>query len=173
MKKTIIISLTILSIFLYISCSEDEDVKVKENSIESQLSFKKINLEELMNSRTWCGTIVEWDEWGRASQDCNGWGLCNADWFPPCDDQQQAQQFEESNNFGVIVEEDLSNSKHYIELYLDQPTNLPLESLLLYVDVTIGLNTFEYYGHNHTIEEGIYNFDVNLGNYGGYKIYLD
>lgn len=161
--------LLISVLLIFSSCSQDEVNEVNEDLIASSLSFKKLNLEELNNGRTWCGQIVAWDEWGRASRNCDGWGLCNAQWFPPCEESGAITY----SGFATTLEQDLNNQKHYIEILLDQPTSLAPDTLTLFVDNPIILYTASYMGHDHTFQQGSYSFDESLGDFGGYKIYLD
>ena len=164
--KVIIIALVILN-----SCSTENIVN--EDSIAKSLTFMKINLNELVqkenniNSSRIC--IVSWDEWGRSSRDCRGWGLCNAIWFE-CDDQRM-------DNYNPVYSSPLyfdeTNRKHYIEILLASPTNIPVEYLTLKIDKSFELHTETIIGRNLIFNEGAYVFNKNLGSHGGIRIYLN
>jgi hypothetical protein len=80
-KKLLIIAVVMVAL---ISCSKEGDstTTFAENTIAKRLKFVDVNAR--INAKTNAKTktdiiIVEWDEWGRASRLCDGWGLCNAD----------------------------------------------------------------------------------------------
>ena len=158
--------------FSLFSCSEN--FELEKNNVETlskKLNFVRADkrIEELSkngNSR-FLIVIVEWDEWGRASRNCASWGLCNANWFP---------QFKNNPNGGsTILEYKDDIQKYYIDILLGSPvpSDIDLNEFPIEIDEDFILNVEEKIGKNLTFKRGSYNFDNNLGNYGGFRIYLD
>lgn len=182
-KIKLLYFLTFIS-FLGISSCSDEGITniINENDIASQLIFKKINFDELNNSKlnksSWCGVIVDWDEWGRASKNCDGWGLCNADWFPPCEEEVRKNNITYSsppNGYATFVKKEDKTNRYYIEILLaaPKPSTLSDIDLTLKIDKTFELDTKSVLGSTLTFKSGSYFFDNKLGEFGGIKIYLD
>lgn len=159
--KKILLSGMLLS-FLFVGCEKQniEPTTIITKSKDSDTDDKT----KTPNSKTI--VMVEWDDWGRKKKECNGWGLCNANWFPKS----------EIGNYSSNLEYDAVLGSYYTDILL--PENLyPIEEEyeVFYVDEDIILTTSEEpsVGTDLTIPEGEYEYDVNIGTYGGYKIYLN
>ena len=175
-----------LAIFVFMalltvtSCSEDNETVTSydENSIAKQLSFVDVNTR--ITNKQAKGTqskdfiiIVSWDEWGRASKQCRGWGLCNANWFPQF--KRTAQKSTSTNGSATLLEFDDSLNKYYIDILLAEtpPTEIPTDALTLKIDENFELEVEDAISQNLTFNQGDYGYDNSLGEFGGYRIYLD
>lgn len=161
------------------SCNSDETSSIfDENTVAERLSFVDVN-SRIKNNKSLQSKIqtdiiiVTWDEWGRASKDCGGWGLCNADWFPSA----QKGTFSKNNNNGgaTILEFDSNTNKYYIDILLADsvPSDIPLNAITLKIDKDFELNVQEVISKRLTFNQGDYPFSTTLGEFGGYRIYLD
>ena len=180
MKKILKLTFSLLFVLGTInSCNSDDDSSsFDENMVAKRLSFVDVNSRIEYNKNTKAKTqvdiiIVTWDEWGRASKDCGGWGLCNADWFP----SSQKGTLGKSNNSGAstLLEFDSLNNKYYIDILLSEnvPTDIPLNAITIKIDEDFELNVQEAISRNLTFNQGDYPFNTSLGKFGGYRIYLD
>lgn len=113
--------------------------------------------------------ILSWDgEWGRASKNCDGWGLCNSGWFYwDCNRGM-------NGNTAAPLELDIANNRHYIDILFDAPvpSNIPVEDLALVIDEQFQV-WVEDLQLNLTFQDASYPYNPNLGQYGGIRIYLD
>ncbi|MEN2400945.1 hypothetical protein GKZ90_0014260 [Flavobacterium sp. MC2016-06] len=195
------IKLGILTIFIvtisFISCSKDTDSSsIDENSIAGKLKFLNAN-DRISTNATGKKAegdiiIVQWDEWGRASKNCGGWGLCNAEWFPiealppleeipPIDEIPQLEGKSSKTNIlsstggSTILEFDSKINKYYIDILLAEsaPTDISASSLTFKIDKDFPLDLKSKIGKDLVFHNGSYLFDKSLGNFGGYRIYLD
>lgn len=182
MKNILKIILAILlPLGVYTSCNSDDTslVEFDENTIAKRLSFVDINtrIANIKNKQSLAKAtliIVEWDEWGRKARNCDGWGLCNADWFPQFN-KSVGQKSNTSNGAKTILEYDSNIEKYYIDILLADtvPSDIPLEALTLKIDEKFELDVQAAISRNLTFNEGDYPFNNNLGEFGGYRIYLD
>ncbi|MCF6214476.1 MAG: hypothetical protein L3J45_10685 [Flavobacteriaceae bacterium] len=164
----------LLSLGLYTSCtSSDTPVGINENTIAERLSFVDVNarIANKQNSQSKSLSkiiIVRWDEWGRKKKQCRGWGLCNAVWFPK-------NKSASSNGGATLLEFDNSLGKYYIDILLatTPPFEIPLDALTLKIDENFELNVQKAISKNLTFNKGDYLYDKSLGEFGGYRIYLD
>ena len=176
-----------LAIFIFMalltvtSCSEDNVTSngYDENSIAKQLKFVDVNTRisgKQNNTQAKALLkiiIVRWDEWGRASKQCRGWGLCNAEWFPKT--KKQAQKNTSTNGSATLLEFDNSLNKYYIDILLAEtpPSEIPSDALTLKIDKNFELDVQSEISQNLTFNQGDYPYDSSLGEFGGYRIYLD
>ena len=167
------IASVIISTIIFTSCSKEraENITFDENTISKRLKFvdvtTRINSVQNRNDSASKLVIVSWDEWGRASRKCAGWGLCNAEWF----------YFETRivrNNSSILEFNSIVN-KYYIDILLAEqvPSDIPNSSLTFGIDQNFEINTKEAIGKNLIFKQGQYPFINDLGNFGGYRIYLD
>ena len=178
--------LNFLAIFIFMalltvtSCSDDNETTstYDENSIAKQLSF--VDVDTRITNKQIKGTqsrvkiiIVRWDEWGRAKRECKGWGLCNADWFPQFN--RTVQKSTSMNGSATLLEFDDSLNKYYIDILLAEtpPAEIPTEALTLKIDENFELEVEDAISQNLTFNQGDYGYDGSLGEFGGYRIYLD
>lgn len=96
---------------------------------------------------------ISWDEWGRASRNCDGWGLCNFSWGV-------------SGRHSASVYTDASGQM-YAKILIDAiPNGEAVQFLIVDKDLTsVGEN-----GNTYLIKQGEYPLDKSLGSLGGYKV---
>jgi hypothetical protein len=186
--KLFVLSLVAVSLYTvtFISCSKEEtSASFDESTIAKKLEF--VDIKTIINKKaTSKGTpqdsltadyiVVEWDEWGRGSKHCAGWGLCNANWFPS-GQRLSSNTSKKSNITGAatLLRYDKKKSKYYIDILLAKtaPSDIPLDALALKIDSDFNLDVKKAISRNLTFHQGKYSFDSSLGNFGGYRIYLD
>lgn len=113
---------------------------------------------------------ADWDEWGRASKDCGGWGLCNyVDCWFCCEDEGVIVDCESGQKMGssgkIKINEATKSGYLYIEL--DPTVQIENDAIVNQKDFFIDndiVNT------KTTLIKGVYKFDLGIGNSGGYKI---
>ncbi len=153
MKK--IFSLLIVLVFFsfYIISCENED---KQSSIVSDYSTFNLN-----ENHKWCLYYCEWDEWGRASRDCKGWGLCNFYDCWNCNIDNKNGKYQ-----GKVLFDDITREGFLIiELdILDDIQKYAIENNEIFsIDEDIN-------NPNSILHKGQYQFDSTIGLHGGYKI---
>ena len=179
MKNRILINFgtALLITGIFSACSKEQKVTLSDtDNIAQQLKFVQVNESKKGKPGTLNREriiIVQWEEWGRAKKDCEGWGLCNAEWFPQFNDM-----IINPNPIGggaSILEYDHSNNEHYFDIMFASkpPESIPLLSLTLIVDYDIVLDTQTRIGTNLKINQGMYYYDSSIGDHGGYRIYLE
>lgn len=159
--KKILLSGMLLS-FLFIGCEKQglEPTKVISKSNDSVKEDKT----KTPNSKTL--VIVTWDKSGRAKKECQGWGLCNAVWFP---------QFQMQDNSSELQYDAVLGS-YFIDVLLPEdlyPVETEYEVFYVDEDIVLSTSSEPSIGTDLTIPVGEYEYDVNIGTYGGYKIYLN
>lgn len=167
----------ILNLFV-LSCTKNDDVvpQAQEIDVAKMLRFIDVTANTGKDSNvariTDPFTIVTWDEWGRASKKCAGWGLCNADWFPGWKTSTRPIS---KNGGAAILEFDQTVNKYFIDLLLAEqaPSSIPAESFTLFIDIDFTLNVTSVVGRDLIFAAGKYNLDNSLGDFGGYRIYLN
>ncbi len=97
---------------------------------------------------------ISWDEWGRASRNCESWGLCNFSWGVS------------SERHSASVYTDASGQM-YAKILIDAiPNDENIQFLIVDKDLTsVGEN-----GNTYLIKKGEYPLDRSLGSLGGYKV---
>lgn len=158
-----------------ISSASNSSKNSDEKAIEKRLKFLDVKLrieEKKKNGGDASLIIVSWDEWGRASRKCSGWGLCNADWFP---EFKQGGKPNNPNGGKTLLELDKTNNKYYIDILLADtvPSDILAEALNLTIDADFELSGEQINGKHLTFKKGDYLFSNSLGKFGGYRIYLD
>lgn len=115
---------------------------------------------------------ASWSEWGRTSQNCKSWGLCNYTdcWF--CCINDETGQIVDCNtgnpikNYGTIYYDDnIGIGKMLIEMnpeYADHQIAIT-GKLTLYIDNDI-------YGDKFILLKGEYSLNTEIGKFGGYVI---
>lgn len=158
------------------ACSKEQKVTSNLDNIAQQLKFVSVN--ERIKEKTHLNSrekiiIVQWTEWGRASKDCHGWGLCNAEWFPQFN--TMVLNPNPGNGGSSILEIDQSKNKYYFDILLaaSPPASISLVNLTLPVDYDIVLNTKTDIGTDLRINQGWYYYDSKMGGFGGFRIYLE
>lgn len=178
LKSKLVLFLSILSFVFISSCSNDESIRqIDENSIANGLTFKKIDISQEISSfakkKFW---IVAFDEWGRKSKNCGGWGLCDAKWFFCTNEDDQEVPCENNRpsiGYSTLLELDSVINKYYVDILLGEPTDIPEEDLTFYIDESFDIDTEIAIGKDLIFPKNVYLFDYSLGDYGGIRIYLD
>jgi hypothetical protein len=103
---------------------------------------------------------ASWDEWGRTSKGCKGWGLCNFSDCWGCDPNAA-----EINTGVVIVNNQTGVGFMYIELNPAHSMEAAAiqQHSVFYVDQDI-------VNPNSILHHGAFSFQQSIGNYGGYRI---
>ena len=179
MKQTLNFSI-LLFLFIGItitSCEKDETTKqIDENQISKNLTFIDINSRLESYGLKEGVIIVQWNEWGRKKKDCDGWGLCNAEWFPAPEEKSSGLISTNPNGGSSILEYNPSTDQYYIDILLAAalPDIYTIDDVTLIVDEEIELlNINTVISRNLSIPIGDYTLNNSLGNFGGYRIYLD
>ncbi|MCR5712997.1 MAG: hypothetical protein K6G46_11205 [Prevotella sp.] len=134
-----------------------------------------------------CILICSWDGWGRKKYNCqHGWGLCNFRWFPrvrPYLGDPINVDIPSSGSYaGEVKTDSLGNS--YLEILLSEaPTITDIPSINIDDDILGEPLRKAYLDENNepieglpsdiTLKEGVYAFDPNVGQYGGYRIEIE
>ena len=144
MKKVFLgLVATILISFTFTSCES-----------ENQKSNKKDT-----TTGRWYIHYADWDDWGRTSRNCAGWGLCHYTdcWFCDVNDKHHRGKvvFDEETRDGfLIIELDPTDDIQYVAIK---------EQKIFYVDDDID-------NPNSILHKGEYEFDKEIGEFGGYKL---
>ncbi len=155
-----------LIFLMFISCSENEEVIINSE----QVSKNNTNEDYLKEEKKFHIYYSDWDGWGRASRNCDGWGLCGYTdcWFcctengvvVNCNDQQRI-----SNAGEIIIFDDTSIG--YLTIKLDPDNSEHLDAInnqkVLHIDNDIS-------SIKTTLHKGDYLFDSTIGKYGGYIV---
>ena len=168
---------TLLSAFVLTSCEDEQVLETyDENTIAQQIKVVDVNEriateypETSLRQRL---IIVRWDGWGHGNQ-CNGWGLCKAEWFPQFKGARIGAT-ESGNGAQTLLEFDEELNQYYIDILLAEtpPTDIPSESLTLKIDEDFDLDIEEELAQNLTFVVGDYPYNESLSTNGGYRIYL-
>lgn len=143
---------TLSLVFMLISCQSES----LQDDMNNTISTKK----EISSSLTAKKVIfyASWDEWGRSSKNCAGWGLCNfySCWF--CEPKGKYSG-------KVEVDDVTKDGTLFIEL---NPTESIQNTAIteqspFYIDNDI-------INENAILHKGEYQFDNTIGEYGGYKV---
>jgi hypothetical protein len=117
---------------------------------------------------------ITWDEWGRASKECSGWGLCNMtsctfccldenDNIVPCPKNNESLQ----NKMAGSVEIDLDSNEGFLYIELDNTKTDQNEAIVngkeFFIDQDISNDGI-------TLHQGVYQYDATIGLRGGYKV---
>lgn len=109
----------------------------------------------------WYLFYATWEEWGRASRDCESWGLCHfySCWacFVP----------DYTKKYSGLVKIDLDTKQGFLFVELSSSDTIQRDALqnksVFYIDQDITSN-------NITLLKGEYIFDSTVGKEGGYKV---
>lgn len=131
--------------------------------------------------------ICSWDGWGRKKYNCqHGWGLCNFRWFPRVnsymDDPTNVEILSSDSYAGEVKTDSLGNS--YLEILLSEASTITDIPSLNIDDDIIGdplqevcldenNDSTERLSSDITLKKGVYAFDPNVGQYGGYRIKVE
>lgn len=158
--------LLLFSLIFMFSCNQDEEVNdfQKEDLLKS-LVFEDLN-DLAFKGKDPVSIVIFEVTIARASKNCKtGFGFCDFTWFPGLKDNMDPNI--------ISVKEELDTNGNYFEIHFanEIPIELSDEDLLLLVDES--LTTYNDIGESFTINSGEYLVDRTLGEYGGYKVYLN
>lgn len=110
-----------------------------------------------------------WEEWGRTSQNCEGWGLCEFEdcwfWQDPCCGEEA---------YSGVIDFDDDEEKYFLTIKLANRDFLEigaaLSELPLYIDEDIIEEALDEDWSYLKIEAGVYPYLPNIGSNGGYRI---
>ena len=168
---------TLLSAFVLTSCEDEQLLETyDENTIAQQIKVVDVNKRiatEYPETSLRGLIIVRWEKWGRGKRNCEGWGLCNAEWFPQFKDAR-IDATESGNGAQTLLEFDEELNQYYIDILLAEtpPIDIPSESLTLKIDEDFDLDIEDELVQNLTFVVGDYPYNVSLSTNGGYRIYL-
>lgn len=165
----------------FVACSKEEgdSPSIDENTIVKKIKIvdlkSRIEAEKKLQNKVGDSAvadfwIVTWSEWGRASRNCDGWGLCNANWFPG-----EEARLSSDNEKGSLLKFDNEKEKYYLDILLAEkvPSDISSYALTFKIDSDFELNAKKIIGQDLTFKKGNYIFNSSLGDFGGYRIYLD
>lgn len=152
--------LLLLTFFLVVSCNQDETIDQNEKEqLLSTLTFKN---DADAQSKGGVNVVIFSVYIGRASQNCqSGWGFCNFEWFPK----------QGSNVHNAAKQSDTNGD--YFEIHFANEIPFGLTDADLKMTVEDALSTTTNQGEVFTINAGEYDVDRSLGEFGGYRVYLD
>ncbi|UMY64515.1 MULTISPECIES: hypothetical protein [unclassified Flavobacterium] len=180
MKTSKIFTLLLVSsAFAFFSCSSSNDSQqLDENMVAKTLKFKSFGGDltlarggrDYVSPSTGKLVIVNWEEWGRHSKQCRGWGLCNARWFYLEPDNPQ----QTNRGYSTPLQFDGETGEFYLEILLAEDSTIPNDEIPdLKIDSDIPLETALEIGRDLTFKQGSYSFDPDLGEFGGIHITLE
>lgn len=154
--------LLLLTLFLVVSCiQQDEFDKTEKEGLLNSLTFKKNDNSQLKGG---INVVIFSVYIGRASRNCqSGWGFCNFEWFPLVN----------GDDGGYETEKKTDSVGNYFEIHFANqiPAGLTDDDLKMIVENTLSTTTDQ--GEVFTLNAGEYEVDRNLGEFGGYRVYLN
>ncbi|HQW12304.1 MAG TPA: hypothetical protein PK076_07710 [Saprospiraceae bacterium] len=119
-----------------------------------------------------------WEEWGRASKECDGWGLCRYDgaWFWQDDFDSVCDNISSGTGGSSGTVTQVTSGLYELTIALNNSNSNEANAIsarsTLYIDQDIikTASTNQYNINQLKIPAGAYNFNNNVGNNGGYKI---
>lgn len=141
--------------FTVISCEKEVKTGKSEQENTSSISVEGNELDKKPVIY-----YATWDEWGRASKKCDGWGLCNFEdcWF--CDDGTP------SYRAPVTVVNPITG-KAFMSITLDPNDKFMAEAIKTKEDFYVDQDIVNKIA---TIHAGAYKYTPSIGKYGGYKL---
>ena len=125
---------------------------------------ESIGSQEIKTNSTankWWFFYAKWDEWGHASANCGGWGLCNFDscWF--CDVADRPSK----HSGKVLYNDETGEGTLTIELNLTEDKQI--EAITWKLPFAVDKDIVN---SNAILHKGLYEFDPKIGEYGGYTL---
>lgn len=187
MKTKLFLSITTgLLFFSLISCKSIKEmhpeqnlnaVESKEDAIVRSLKFKPLTEATLRNHNENNASVgIVRIRFGRPSKNCNGFGICETEWFPGWREWIEEILMGSTsfpNTLDAIIKID-NNGEEYITIELSENPSFKPEELSLIIERDLempnsGKNAFKA---GKLIESGEYKFSKNIGKFGGYRIPL-
>jgi hypothetical protein len=154
MKHSFFFALIILISFGFQSCqNKDQSISPQGGLTSGSTSLLTVGEPR---KRLYCAT---WDEWGRKSKKCGGWGLCNFKdcWFCTCDqaDKKALVVYDDNlQRFNMTIELAQTDSQQIAAISSNSP-------LIIDEDII---------SDNLVVKKGSYPFKQKVGSFGGYII---
>jgi hypothetical protein len=114
-----------------------------------------------LTANKWYIFYVTWEEWGRASRNCAGWGLCNFYSCWTCEIADRPGQYS-----GKVIYND-ETGRGTLSIELNQTEEIQTEAITWELPFTIDKDIVN---GKVTLLKGIYKFDSKVGPYGGYLV---
>lgn len=178
-RKTVVLFTILLGASsLFSSCQrESSDITTGEvtnersDEIVRSLKFAPVTKETELRAGAHLGIVRL--TLGRASRNCFGFGICDAEWFPGWSEwwDEITSSHKEASIEGLLVVDEYG--REAIELKLAElPKGFSPEELSMMVDKKLempnsGENAFN---PGKIVEKGVYEFSEEVGNFGGYRI---
>ncbi len=148
----------------------------REQNLLEVLQFKDLTPNDLLlRSNNGATLDIVNIRLGRKSRQCDGFGICEVDWFPGWNSTNNDSQLRSivlpQGVLGLIQED--KNGDLFIELELEREVSgFTQDEMLLRVDENIEMpNSGEdAFDPGLMIKLGNYAFDNRIGDYGGYRI---
>lgn len=158
MKNLSILALIVILFLLPLSCTEtDNEYSNREPSAGESVFFNR----EITNESNRGGGVTFVFDIGRKSKDCKGLGICKLAafgvWIVTKENQAVAD----------IIKDTPIPEKYYAFLELEQPFDSAYDSTLFVEDEIIDEDG------EYKVVQGVYNLDLTIGLYGGYKIDIE
>jgi hypothetical protein len=168
MKKLLVTGCAIFLLStIYMSCKKNTDQN-RNSVVENEISSR---INSTGDERKFHIYFASWDEWGKASRDCKGWGLCNFQscWFCCTDDHGQiinCQSEQKIANAGKITIDDATKQGNMI-IELDPSIQIQNDAITQRLTLSVEQN-IENAGF--IIHASEYLFDQQIGSFGGYRL---
>lgn len=170
MKKTFLFLVcSLFAIAITSSCSSEGDVPIyNEENIDK---FVELGNNEIPSSveNSKIDVVIFSVTIHRPKRDClRGLGFCKFEWFPSIESAKISSKVAGTRN--LVLKSDSEGD--FVEIFVSKPIPNDIPSNLLNLVVEKELETTTINGDIFKIEAGNYPYDKNLGDFGGYKIYL-
>ena len=119
--------------------------------------------------------IFEFEDFGRTSKRCTGFGLCKVVWFPRWRYADSDVDVKEAINTGAtILERDQLGNLH-ADFLLKEPVSDEIATQLPTLEVDEDLDAFALTASDtvYQVKQGSYAFDRTLGTNGGYRVMVN
>ena len=206
MKKNLFLIALVATLF--ISCNNE---KIMSENVEYEDMYKQLHFERLkdfvvsndslkltrgnlnnkitdeIDNQISIG-ICKWEEWGRTSRNCKGFGLCRFTWTPLGNFilhviiDRLLDSLLDEEYVGVVNKDDSGNPHMYIRL-AKAPTQALVPDFIMDEDVVGEPYAQEYVDEEGNVikglpsemilKKGIYSFNPNIGEYGGYEVDIE
>lgn len=107
----------------------------------------------------WWLFYATWDEWGHKSANCGGWGLCNFDSCWTCDVADRP-----SKHKGKVLYDD-QTGEGTMTIELEPTEDQQIEAINWKLPFAVDSDIIN---PNAILYKGMYEFNPNVGRYGGY-----
>lgn len=164
----LLLGLSTSIVLAIVSCRQSEVAENRFSENDMAKLIKVMPNSSITNPTARHEISIGWDEWGRKSKDCGGWGLCN---FSFHYDQTGKNATTTDSQYKSNINIDKDGQK-YFYIFLNEKPNeqIPQDVLALRIDENINYNFNKI---NYIVKSGTYYYKNDIGLYGGYKIFVD